>query len=366
MAAMLLLGSASSVVLSGPGCARDPVMVAWESDWKRVERAYGQGDYVKALGGFRRLQRTAVKPVDAEQMQRREADALWRLGRLEEAEALYERVADDSRKKEDRGRARLQIASMKEDAGHEAIAQAMYRRLVMVYPNSMAGLRALHHLERRAGVSPAALLEHLRWTWAVYRPLRHTRLADNLIYFAAREAYRRFLEGEEAMGPRAEELLRMVIDDHERSGLWDSSVWLLSFYLHRTGRYTEEIRLLVHGRVKRPPSGSIFGSSESDFAWRGRLRIAQLYMTKLGRPADAVGLYQWFLEHMKFSILRDDVRFYLACAHLRAGAPDKAEDAFAAIPGEYAESKFLRRVAAARAEPDAAVCDPPQASEPSW
>jgi hypothetical protein len=52
------------------------------------------------------------------------------------------------------------------------------------------------------------------------------------------------------------------------------------------------------------------------------------------------------------------VRFWQGCAWLRAGRPDAAERSFAQIADEYADSKYLRRLADARANPAGEVCAP--------
>ena len=51
---------------------------------------------------------------------------------------------------------------------------------------------------------------------------------------------------------------------------------------------------------------------------------------------------------------------------LRAGAPAEAEEAFREIRGIYAESKYLARLDAARAQPFDGICDPKDFEEGSW
>ena len=354
-------------VLALGGCAADPVVTRWVQRWHRVEHQYEDGDYALAAVGFDQLRRSAPTPVDSTMVRLREASALDDAGHPAAAFRALDLAARDGVRRMDRARARLGQARVAERRGFVAAAIRIYRRVVATYPNSMPGLRSLHHLERLAeDLGERGVDAHLRWTLGVYDALEQTELGDNLVYYAGLTAYRRFqTSGRPEQARLAADLFELVHLRHYPSGLWDEAMWHLSWLEHRLGRYDEEIRIIRRIQGTRELA-TFLGSYDTLYYWVGQLRIALVLQNELGRPADAARSYDWFLEEFPSSRWRDDALFWQGCAWLRAGVPGRAEAAFRRIPSAYRESKYLRRLDAARADPASPICDPLPFTEADW
>jgi tetratricopeptide (TPR) repeat protein len=359
-----LLAVAPALVVLAVGCGLEPVAARWSADLAGVERAFEAGRYDEALAGFRRLAAATDRSVDRDLMALREAETLLRRGDGAAGVRRYLAVADAAQRRMDRARARYRVAAVADERGQRAAARRLYRRLVRTYPNLMPGLGALARLERLAREEgPAAVAEHLAWTHRVYPSLAHTELADNFVYFAARVAYDGWVaRGDARLGALAEQLLSRMRKEHAGSGTWDDALWDLSWLLHRQGRFAEEVDAIRLIRAARGPAG-IFGNPGHTYYWVGELRVARLMMTELADPAGAVASFDRFLADYPTSRWRDDALYFQGCAYLRLRRPAAAEAAWARIPEVYAESKYLRRLDLARADPEGAHCVPPAFEE---
>jgi hypothetical protein len=67
-----------------------------------------------------------------------------------------------------------------------------------------------------------------------------------------------------------------------------------------------------------------------------------------------------YAERYDKSILRDDVRFFALCAELRLGPSEQARELEALLRDEHPDSKYLRRLPAALADPHGPHCLPPE------
>jgi tetratricopeptide (TPR) repeat protein len=348
-------------------CAQDPAMGRWNARRGKVEQSYNEARLEAALAGFERLARTALKPVDRQHMELRQARTLSKLGRDLEAVRIYAHLARAAIRRMDRARARYELARYAEDQGHPAQAVALYRKLVLTYPELMPGLRALQHLERLALEAGRPEVEaHLAWTQGVLAELERTPLGDNLYYFAARQAYERFrAEGDPGFAAAAEHLYLEIGERFPKDGHWDDALWELSWLYHHLGRFPDEIGTLERIVSTRQRS-SFMGNYEHVYYWVGQLRTARAYLVDLDRPADAASTYAWFLAEYPISRFRDDALFWQGCAYLRLGDRIAAESAFARIPENYAESKYLARLDRARENPRDPVCTPNVFEEAEW
>ena len=58
--------------------------------------------------------------------------------------------------------------------------------------------------------------------------------------------------------------------------------------------------------------------------------------------------------------------FWQGCALLRLGRTAEAEKSFDRIPWAWSQSKYLRRLDAARAAPHSKICEPREFTEAEW
>lgn len=349
------------------GCARDPALVRWDALYVQAQRAGRRGPPAHALRAFLEAADAAPTPVDRHRALFGAARALERLGRPARALDLYAAVARGGRRRQDRARARYAAARLAERLGRLGVARALYRRLVATYPELMPGASSLDHLERLAREGgPQSVDEHLRWTRERFPRLQGTPLGDNLVYFPARVAYERWIRtGDPAWAARAIGLYGRLDREYYRAGVWDDGVWDLSYLYHRMGDVEGELRALDRLLSAHEPPG-FFGDFQARHVWVSALRAARLELVALRppRPRRAAARYARFRARNPLSRWRDDAAFYEGCAWGRAGERVRMERAFAQIAGIYPDSKYLRRLEAARRDPSSAVCTPPDAFPP--
>ncbi|TNF27082.1 MAG: tetratricopeptide repeat protein, partial [Deltaproteobacteria bacterium] len=273
---------------------------------------------------------------------------------------VWGHLGEDAPRRADRARAHYEIARLAERTGRLLDAVRIYRRLVLTYPDLMPGERALSHLERlfeaRGERGQAA---HLAWTRAIYPRLRHTTLGDNLVYYPARVAHRRFLAtGDAAAAELAERLYVQIDADHPGSGLWNDAWWQRSLLYHQQGRYADEIGAIR--RLQRTfEKVSLFGHDQHAYFRLGQLRIARLERVELADPRAAAESLARFVDVYRDSLLRDDALYWWACALLAAGEGVRAEATFDRLAQEYPESKYLAWRDLARSDPQSPRCIPP-------
>ncbi|MDP6944932.1 MAG: tetratricopeptide repeat protein [Myxococcota bacterium] len=361
---LVAVGVCASVLCGA--CAGDPAIKRWSDEWLARERA-GQRGEPGAAEALADSAQDALTPADVDLARFGQARALRAEGRTSESFALFTELGNSSMRRIDRSRARYETARMAEAAGRRAEAVRIFRRVVQTYPNQAAAMQSLRHLEHiAADEGPLAEADALRWSRRAYRKLARTPVGDDLAFMAAATVYRWWREtGREVLAERAESLLLAVEKDHVASGHWDDAVWMLSHLYHRQGRYREEVRAL--GRIYATREDAVLvGHYDTTYHWVGRLRTGRLQLLLLDDPVAAADTYASFVSTFVWSRWRDDARFWQGCALLRAGDAAGAEEAFGEIAGLYADSKYLARLDAARAEPFSAVCEPKDFEEGSW
>lgn len=338
-------------------CARSPRQIAWDAGWAQAVAA-DQADPASAER-WAALAATAPRQVDAASAELARGDALLAAGDPAAAARLWGHLGEDAPLRPDRARAHYEIARLAEQSGHILAAVNIYRRLVLTYPDLMPGERALAHLERIfAARGPRGVAAHLAWTRAIYPRLQHTTLGDNVVFYPAQLAHRRFREtGDPAAAALAERLYAQIDALHPGSGLWNDAWWQRSLLYHRMGRFDDETRAIR--RIQRTREKiSLFGHDEHVYFWRGQIRVARLQLLELGRPADAAASLRWFIDTYPDSVWRDDAIYWRACALLAAGAGAAGEAELTRLASAYPESKYLAWRDDARADPRSPRCVP--------
>lgn len=341
-------------------CGRDPAQVRWDDDFAAA-LARAPTDPDGAAAALRTLAETAPRAVDEGAARFELIDLMRAAGRdLDAARALVE-LATHGRRQDDRARAYYELARLAEDEGRVAAAERLYRDLVRTYPNLMPGERSLAHLLRLArarGVD--AVDRHLAWTRSLADTLAHTSLADDLLYQAADEARRRAaVLDTPASWARAEALYRRLAHG-PKTPLWNDAWWELSWIFHRQRRFAEEIAALETILRSREVL-SLFGQDEHPYFWQGQLRIARVRMIDLADPRRAIADWLRYAELFPRTIKKDDVRFYALCAALQAHERRRADELEALLSREHPDSRFLRDLPAAHADPHGPACTPPEA-----
>lgn len=340
------------------GCARSGIQVRWDEAFAEARDAVAAGAAPRTV--LEPLVRRAPRPVDEGHARFAIVEGLVDAGdELGAVRALTE-IGRDASRRDDRGRALYHLARLAEARGQRDAARQIYRRLMLVYPDRMPGERANAHLERMSRADgPAAVESHLRFTKRAYGRLATTQIGDNLAFFPAAIAHERFVTtGSPRWARLARELYGRVIRDHRNGGMWNDALWELSRLHHATGDFDDEIaaiRAIQRTREKL----SLFGHDEHTYFWRGQLRIARVQLLQKGQPRAAAASYQAFIDRYVESIWLDDAYFWQGCAYLRAGDTERADASFDGIAKAYSESKYLRRVDRAKAEPMGAICVPP-------
>lgn len=348
------------------GCAGDPAVQRWSAQWLEIEAEGLRGEPGSAEALDRAAQ-SAPTRADVDLARFGQARALRAQGRFAESFAIFTALGDTAMRRIDRSRARYETARMAETAGRRDEAILLFRRTVETYPGQPAALRSLQHIRHlTAEAEPRAQLDALRWSGRVYGNLARTPIGDDLAFMGAEIVYGWWRRtGRSDLAEWAERLLRRVDVRHFASGHWDDSVWMLSRLLHALGRFQDEIVEL--GRIfSTREDALIVGHYDTTYHWVGQLRIGRLQMIQLDSPEEAASTYGWFAANFSYSRWRDDARFWQGCALLRAGKPDRAESAFERIAEIYPDSKYLKRLEAARSDPDGAVCMPKEFEEDLW
>jgi len=349
-----------SVLVGGLGCAQSAAQIAWDDAWDELQPLLREGRFDEAEPLLIELEAWAPREIDRSTAVLTRAAALFAQDRSEDAIRVYLELAESGLREADRARARYQIARWAERDGRLRVAVTLYRALVLVYPELMPGERSLAHLERIfEGLGRRGVEAHLRWTRAAYERLQDTSLGDNLVFWPAKLAHRRFVAtGDPRWAAHAERLYLRIHEVHRREALWNDAWWNLSLLYRRQGRVDEEIHAIRRIQSTRVTGISLFGHDEHTYFWQGQLRIAYLELMVLDDPEAAAASFGAFIARYPDSIWLDDAYFWQGCAWLRAGRRASAEASFARIPEAYEHSKYLRRLDAARAEPTGSVCDP--------
>ncbi len=340
-------------------CGRDPAQVRWDAAFESTLR--GSDDDPRAAElALAKLAATAPRAVD-------EGVARLALVRLvlddnrtvEGAELLVE-IAEHARRQDDRARAYYELARLAELHGRVAAAKTLYRVLVRTYPNLMPGERSLAHLLRIARSEGVAAVDaHLAWTHGIADSLAHTGLADDLLFQAADESQRRATITQRPADWARTEALFLRLGNGAQTPLWNDAWWELSWIYHRQGRYRDAIDAIE--RIQRTREEiSLFGQNEHPYYYLGQLRIARMYLVDLASPGEATLAYLRYAELFPLTIKKDDVRFFALCAALQAGERDVAADLVALLRSEHPDSRFLRRIEPALADPRGPHCLPPE------
>ncbi len=350
---------ALALALTITACGRDPAQVRWDAAFGSAVRL-GEDDPRAAEAALAKLATTAPRAVDEGFARFALVDLVLDDNRTLEGAQLLLDIAEHARRQDDRARAYYLLARAAEQHGRLASAKTMYRALVRTYPNLMPGERSLAHLLRIARAEgPAAVDVHLAWTHGIAETLAHTGLADDLLFQAADESQRRAERTQRPADWARTEALFLRLGNGPQTPLWNDAWWELSWIYHRQGRYREAIAAIE--RIQRTREEiSLFGQNEHPYYYLGQLRIARMYLVELASPREAMHAYLRYAELFPKTIKKDDVRFFALCAALQAGDRDVADDLVALLRREHADSRFIRRIAPALADPRGPHCLPPE------
>jgi len=323
-------------------CARSPELVEWSHDAAHAERLLEQGRYEESRLLFEQLATKAHFKGDAVYTQVRRAEAFSRERRYSEAANLLDELLKQEKGVDRELYAKLLYlrARVDLDWGRKEHGERRLDRLVQHYPKTTFGHRSFLLLRGRLrGRDRQAYVD---WCRERYPHLRHTPLADNLLYEAARVYFdQKTTEGNGKAGPLYAKI-RTRWHFHT-SPLWDDATWDLSLIRHRQGRYAEEINLLRELLDTREPTW-LWGSYDIGNYKHAAFRIAMVHYRQFHNYERAAQLFHRFPERFGKSRYRDDALWWEGQSWLRAGKESEALQAFETLVNEHPRSRYTQRV----------------------
>lgn len=323
---MLCLATTGSCL----ACSATPLPPSFAAA-ERHERA---GQHEAALAAYRRAARQCPDQRACSAARQRIAETLEHLGRYGEALSAYLHLSRDPGAAHARG---LQRAArlLERRLCDIPRAEALYQRAIVEAPNEVGAEDALRDWValRQRRSDRAALTAIL----ALYPRIRHSAVADNLLFTAA-EIYARHGRSQEALA-----LYDRLLVELPKSPLVDDSLWASAQLFERLRRYPaalQRYRRLLRGR--RYPVLIATGSYNSVFMDRAQLRIAELQRAHLHDERAALATLRTLRDDFRDSRLRDDAQLAIAEIHHRAGRNRQACVALALLAKRFPEGNKVR------------------------
>jgi tetratricopeptide (TPR) repeat protein len=299
------------------------------------------GAWDEARAGYDALAPQSERPSDLRYLALRLAMLDEAEGQHEEAlrgyAALWDGPEDDEL---DARAAWLAGRLLRDELGRPDEAARLWEELVTSQPEHVGADRALDALLLDLQDEPVEALALLS---RLYDAVGDSKLGDNVLYARAKR-----LRGL-GRATEEEETLAALVERHPHSGLRYEARWGLAELRAQAGDLAGallQLRLIAEDQDESWKIG-IYESDLADDAqlWRGILRAE--------RGGDLAGAHEEFerllLEHPT-STLRDDARWNLAWAALRAGDTPQAKAQCRALRQEEPASRWARRCAQLEAD----------------
>jgi tetratricopeptide (TPR) repeat protein len=320
-----LLPLAALVVLSGCGGAASDL----SPESAHAERAYAAGRYLEAAAAFGEAARSSPHARDREEARYRQAMALERGGRPEEARKILNELLHDFPRGARAPRAAYDHAILDIKSGWPEAGYPELDRLLRAYPDSGVAAPALRrYLDALEGSGEGAVRAYLT---ALAPAVARSDLAQYVDYEIARSLER---DGERAAAQKAYLALADAYP-YPRGVFWDDALYRAADLVATDGRAEEAIHILERLLGAREHS-YLQGSYERGRYAEAQFRIAELYRDALGDPTRARAAFERFWAAYPTSRLRDDAAWdaavLAAAAGDRAGACRNVEPLMTAVP----------------------------------
>lgn len=326
-------------------CHRSPDALRWDRDQLIADRHFAYKNDPDLAKRKRMLSVALQRYVDlirrAPNDERRAGarfavgETLLRLGRHQEAILWYWRMVNGELPRYRRAKALYRIAKIHLDylkqpkTGHKLL-----ERVLLNYPMN---LYASHALKRRVlelmrgGVDVDVGIDYLM---RLHKRLKHSPLADDCIYFAAKWAAR-----SPGKGKLAESLYKRVIKEYPTTPFYDDAYWGLQRLQRSRGAYQEAIRtLMAFWNTRR--SAWLFGTYETRIHPEAIFEVGQIYRVNLRQYRLAIKYFRLVRESYPTDKLRDDCLYYIGWSQLQLGQRSAALETFRRLKLEGTE--FIR------------------------
>jgi tetratricopeptide (TPR) repeat protein len=310
----LVVGLAPCLLSACVATLSEPRGEAHLAAMRDASRHYHHGRVEQAAEAWERAGESAERRVDRDEAEYREARALIRLARVEEALSLLDAIAARRPVSRRTVRAAFDAALERLARGDRPPAEATLLWIVSERPGDGPASRALALLlELRASQPAATRLVFLR---DLYHRVGTTDLGDDVLVAEA-ELLR--AEGDGAGEVRA---LERVVREHPypHGQRWDDALFRLADRAEERGDPHAAIEYL--SRMLAPHENTVIpGSQTAPRMPEARLRIARLYRDRLGDIERAAEHFERMASQFPTSRLRDDALLELGVMWLDRGRP---------------------------------------------
>jgi tetratricopeptide (TPR) repeat protein len=331
-------------VVLATGCVRMTTLSKPRSEEFMVSMAEASrhahhGRLEEAVAAYERAAEQADRRVDRDEAQYRQARALVKLERTDEALGLLDAIADRAPPSRRTGRAMFDAAKLRQDRGEREPAMRGMRRVVLEHSRSGAAARALWFLvkDRRDEGDDQGALELVR---ELYPRLRSTPLGDDLLDYEARI----LLDHGDRLAARAAWERLVAEHPYPEGHRWDDALHRLADMAEEDGDYPRAIEYL-QALLQRHESTAMVGSYTLPSMPRAQLRIARIRRHRMGDPEGAAAAYRRLVREFPRSTLRDDALVELGEMWLEGGKRSAACELFERVTREFEVGSARRRAA---------------------
>ncbi|MBX3272307.1 MAG: tetratricopeptide repeat protein [Sandaracinaceae bacterium] len=280
---------------------------------REATRHYHHGRIEEAVAAWEAAARTADRRVDRDEADYRRAQAYRRLGRADEALALFDDLGDRAPLSRRTVRARFDAALLRLARGEDARAHEALEWIVRERPGDGPASRALRLL--LAARSAEAQLDLVR---ELYPLVGRSDLGDDLLMHEAR-----LLRDAGDLDGAVIVFERVTLEHPYPHGQrWDDALFELADLAEARGdpeRAIEYLRQMI-----APHTLTVIPGSQTLPSFpRAALRIARVYRDALDDPERAEAAYRALIAEFPTSLLRDDALYEIGAMWLDRGAPQR-------------------------------------------
>ena len=303
------------------------------------DRHMAHGRDGEAAEAYGRAAVEADRRVDRDEALYRQSRAEADAGHPERALQQLMVIADTRPPSRRTPRALLDAGRIHYEMEQTEQAIALFRRLVLEFPDSGPANRALvwwvRHLEESEQIDRA--LAVLDW---LLPEVRRSKLGDDIL---DTEARLRFALGDREGGRAA--LERMVRDyPYPYGHRWDDGILRLAEMDVEDGEYQRAIAR-IHAMLERSEGTAMVGSYTLPSFAEGLMRIAQIYRVHLRDREAADAAYEAVYDDYETSLLRDDALLERGEMWLDAGRLDRGCEMLRDVVDEFEVGRARRRAA---------------------
>jgi TolA-binding protein len=324
---------------------------AFVRSFSAARRAYSAGRYAEAETLFADAAQDAQRVKDRDEANFMRARSNEKLERWPNAQQAYRTIVATSGPRAPRAAfqlARLQIAHGDEEAGYQALAEAIAR-----YPENGAARRALTHWTKHAADTKgeAAAREQLgRWRIQLSR----STLLQQVIY---EEAHSHWRSGD--LKAAHDRFLAAVKSQPYPHGTLSDDAW---WHASHVAEAMNDPRLAVadlEALLATREDSDIGGSYERPRYPAAQLRIGTLYRDRLGDPAAAREAFRKTHQRHQKAIIADDAAWSEAVIVWQSGDRDESCDLAKQLQERFPDSRYRRcldRLCSTMPPPDGRPC----------